>query len=176
MNTITFKNYSTMNASIKVKWAMIICCTISCMWMKNAQAQDPHFSQYFASPMTLNPSLIGKDVADWRAAINFRTQWWGSGISPYTTTTISLEKRLAPAKSTAPKSFRPKPRHQSRRAARRRVVPGRGEGARDDGEVRYRHAGRLDRAQPLPPAQQLGPDADAVHRRGAVRRRRHRDR
>lgn len=102
MNTITFKKkHSTMNNTIKTKWVMMICCTICCMWMKNAQAQDPHFSQYFASPMTWNPSFIGKDVADWRAAINFRTQWWGTGVSPYTTTTISLEKRLAPSKSSS---------------------------------------------------------------------------
>ncbi len=100
MNAITFKNHSRMNNTIKSTWVMIICCTIGCMWMNNAQAQDPNFSQYFASPMTLNPSFIGKDVNDWRAAINFRTQWWGTGFSPFTTTTISLEKRLALSKSS----------------------------------------------------------------------------
>lgn len=57
------------------------------------KAQDPHFSQYFSSPMTLNPALIGKDIADWRVLANFRSQWWGStDVAPFTTTSISLEK------------------------------------------------------------------------------------
>ncbi len=99
MNTITFKHHFKMNRYIKTQWLMIVSCTISCLWMDKAQAQDPHFSQYFASPMTLNPSLIGKNVTDWRAAINFRTQWWGTGFSPYTTSTISVEKRLSSSKS-----------------------------------------------------------------------------
>jgi type IX secretion system PorP/SprF family membrane protein len=90
-----------MNKHIKANLLMILCFTISCMWMTKVQAQDPHFSQYFASPMTVNPSFIGKDVAEWRASINFRTQWWGSLSSPFTTTTVSLEKRIALAKSNS---------------------------------------------------------------------------
>jgi type IX secretion system PorP/SprF family membrane protein len=57
-----------------------------------SQAQDPHFSQYFASPMMVNPALIGKGVSDWRAMTNYRSQWWSSTVSPFTTTTIALEK------------------------------------------------------------------------------------
>lgn len=61
-----------------------------------AKAQDPHFSQYFASPLTINPSFTGKDVTDMRVAINMRSQWWGgTNINPYTTGTFSFEKRLA---------------------------------------------------------------------------------
>jgi type IX secretion system PorP/SprF family membrane protein len=60
-----------------------------------SQAQDPHFSQYFTSPMTLNPALIGKGIADWRALANFRSQWWGStDAAPFTTFTASLEKNF----------------------------------------------------------------------------------
>jgi type IX secretion system PorP/SprF family membrane protein len=58
-------------------------------------AQDPHFSQYFTSPMTVNPALTGSGVIDWRAAINYRSQWWGGFTAPYTTTTASIEKNLA---------------------------------------------------------------------------------
>ena len=62
----------------------------------SATAQDPHFSQYFASPMTINPSYTGKDVADMRVAVNMRSQWWGgTSINPYSTATFSFEKRLA---------------------------------------------------------------------------------
>ncbi len=38
-------------------------------------AQDPHFSQFFASPLTLNPALTGKFNGDLRIAGNYRNQW-----------------------------------------------------------------------------------------------------
>lgn len=63
--------------------------------VQTGKAQDPHFSQYFASPMTLNPALIGKDVADARISTIMRAQWWGStSVQPFYTSTISVEKRL----------------------------------------------------------------------------------
>jgi type IX secretion system PorP/SprF family membrane protein len=39
------------------------------------QAQDPHFSQFFSSPMTLNPAFTGKFNGVVRAAANYRNQW-----------------------------------------------------------------------------------------------------
>lgn len=38
-------------------------------------AQDPNFSQFFASPITLNPALTGKFDGSFRVAGNFRNQW-----------------------------------------------------------------------------------------------------
>jgi hypothetical protein len=38
-------------------------------------AQDPHFSQFFASPLTLNPALTGKFDGVLRVAGNYRDQW-----------------------------------------------------------------------------------------------------
>ncbi|MFT3845540.1 MAG: PorP/SprF family type IX secretion system membrane protein [Lacibacter sp.] len=38
-------------------------------------AQDPHFSQFFASPLTLNPALTGKFNGTARVAVNYRNQW-----------------------------------------------------------------------------------------------------
>lgn len=40
-----------------------------------ASAQDAHFSQYFAAPLTLNPSLTGQFNGSLRAAAQYRTQW-----------------------------------------------------------------------------------------------------
>ena len=37
--------------------------------------QDPNFSQFFASPMTLNPALTGKFDGVYRIAGNYRNQW-----------------------------------------------------------------------------------------------------
>ncbi len=63
--------------------------------VNSANAQDPHFSQYFTSPMTINPSLMGKDVEDWRLTSTLRRQWWGGTVAPYNTYTASIEKRVA---------------------------------------------------------------------------------
>lgn len=40
-----------------------------------SQAQDPNFSQFFASPLTLNPALTGKINGNFRVAGNYRNQW-----------------------------------------------------------------------------------------------------
>jgi type IX secretion system PorP/SprF family membrane protein len=40
-----------------------------------ATAQDPNFSQFFVSPLTLNPALTGKFNGDFRIAGNYRDQW-----------------------------------------------------------------------------------------------------
>lgn len=38
-------------------------------------AQDPNFSQFFASPLTLNPAMTGKFDGVFRVAGNYRNQW-----------------------------------------------------------------------------------------------------
>lgn len=38
-------------------------------------AQDPHFSQFFSSPLTLNPAFTGKFNGNYRVAGNYRNQW-----------------------------------------------------------------------------------------------------
>ena len=42
---------------------------------ESVQAQDPAFSQFFASPLTLNPALTGKFNGTLRVAGNYRNQW-----------------------------------------------------------------------------------------------------
>ena len=54
------------------------------------RAQDPHFSQFFASPLTLNPALTGKFDGTFRVAGNYRNQWPAFN-NVYTTSTISLD-------------------------------------------------------------------------------------
>lgn len=48
---------------------------VSAALMSESMAQDPNFSQFFASPMTLNPALTGKFDGVYRIAGNFRNQW-----------------------------------------------------------------------------------------------------
>src|SRR5258708_32532688 len=54
------------------------------------EAQDPAFSQFFASPLTLNPALTGKFNGVLRVAGNYRNQW-PSINNAFVTGTISLD-------------------------------------------------------------------------------------
>lgn len=56
----------------------------------NSFSQDPGFSQFYASPLTLNPALTGKFDGLVRVAGNYRDQW--PAISKaFITSTISLD-------------------------------------------------------------------------------------
>lgn len=49
------------------------------------EAQDPHFSQFYASPLTLNPALAGSSPGNYRVAVNYRDQWRGALDNPLRT-------------------------------------------------------------------------------------------
>src|SRR5690606_6143902 len=54
----------------------IISTLLFCAFMASASvAQDPNFSQFFASPITLNPAMTGKFDGVFRVAGNYRNQW-----------------------------------------------------------------------------------------------------
>jgi type IX secretion system PorP/SprF family membrane protein len=55
-----------------------------------AFAQDPHFSQFFASPLTLNPAYTGKFDGIFRVAGNYRNQW-PTINNAFTTATASID-------------------------------------------------------------------------------------
>jgi type IX secretion system PorP/SprF family membrane protein len=57
----------------------------------SVQAQDVHFTQYYTSPLTLNPANTGLTKCDYRAAANYRTQWGVVNGKPYTTATVSAD-------------------------------------------------------------------------------------
>lgn len=60
------------------------------IFISKLQAQDPHFSQFFASPLTLNPAFTGKFNGNLRVAGNYRNQWPTINRA-YTTTTFSVD-------------------------------------------------------------------------------------
>ncbi len=49
--------------------------------------QDIHFSQFYNSPLTLNPALTGKMNGTFRFAMNYRNQWFTTvnGTTPFAT-------------------------------------------------------------------------------------------
>jgi type IX secretion system PorP/SprF family membrane protein len=63
---------------------LLIACT------RTGYAQDPHFSQFFETPLLRNPSLAGLFNGDIRINSVYRNQW-GSVTVPYQTGSIDVE-------------------------------------------------------------------------------------
>lgn len=60
---------------------------------KCVYAQDPSFSQFFSSPLNINPALTANINADWRMISNLRDQWIGPA-APYVTGSISYDRKI----------------------------------------------------------------------------------
>lgn len=63
------------------------------MSLKYSYAQDPSFSQFFSSPLNINPALTANINEKWRVISNYRNQWSGAG-NPYSTGTVSFDSKL----------------------------------------------------------------------------------
>ncbi|MBA3674754.1 MAG: PorP/SprF family type IX secretion system membrane protein [Chitinophagaceae bacterium] len=63
--------------------------------ISESHAQDPAFSQFFSSPLNVNPALTANINSDWRAMSNYRSQWMGI-TSPFVTATISYDSKILP--------------------------------------------------------------------------------
>lgn len=59
--------------------------------MVSTKAQDIHNTQYFATPLTLNPANTGLVQCDVRVSANFRQQWNSVSSNPYTTIIASYD-------------------------------------------------------------------------------------
>ena len=60
----------------------------------DATAQDPHFSQFYASPMQLNPAMTGVFEGRWRFNANYRDQWASIlETNPFRTVAASFDMR-----------------------------------------------------------------------------------
>lgn len=75
------------------KIQITIAIIVSLLTMKSSYAQDPSFSQFFSSPLNINPALTANINSDWRLISNVRDQWIGPA-SPYTTGTVSYDTKL----------------------------------------------------------------------------------
>jgi type IX secretion system PorP/SprF family membrane protein len=81
------------------KLIMIVSMAVCLLGTTKVNAQiDPHFSQYYANPLWLNPGLTGVINGDYRVSLNAKEQW--SSISnSYLTAGASFD--MAPAKNLA---------------------------------------------------------------------------
>ena len=65
---------------------MLFCLTVIISCMKLSYGQDLHFSQYFNSPLLINPANTGFEPNyDYRVGINYRNQWANVLTNPYKT-------------------------------------------------------------------------------------------
>lgn len=65
----------------------------SVVCLLSAFGQDIHFSQFNASPLTLNPALTGKLECTYRAAVNYRNQW-NAIPAPFVTYSAAFDAAL----------------------------------------------------------------------------------
>lgn len=58
-----------------------------------AKAQDPHFTQFYSAPLTVNPAYAGHFDGSLRVISNYRQQWISS-IDPLNTTSVQIDGKL----------------------------------------------------------------------------------
>ena len=68
----------------------------------SAHAQDIHFSQFYASPLTLNPSLTGNFDGLMRFGGNYRNQWASVSV-PYSTASVYTDLNMLRDKMERPR-------------------------------------------------------------------------
>lgn len=71
----------------------LVCAIALIIGALSAKAQDPNFSQFFASPLTLNPAMTGKIDGLYRIAGNYRNQW-PTINNAFTTYTASFDASI----------------------------------------------------------------------------------
>jgi len=63
----------------------------------SVKAQDYHFSQYYNTPLLLNPALTGIFEGEARAGVYYRNQWAAVMSNPYETFGLEAEMKVAEA-------------------------------------------------------------------------------
>lgn len=74
-------------------WLLFVTFLVIFLIPEKYKAQDIHYSQYFNSPMNINPALIGVFNGDLRAAANYRNQWNSANVG-YNTFTSGVDMKL----------------------------------------------------------------------------------
>lgn len=67
-------------------------------------SQDIHYSQFYNSPLNINPGMTGIFNGDIRFAANYRSQWYTDNLGSYTTFTAMADRKFYP-KDRSKKGF-----------------------------------------------------------------------
>ena len=73
--------------------AACLCLTIV-LSTGDTRAQDIHFSQFYENAILRNPALTGIFSGDYKAGVNYRSQW-GDIANPFQTVIASVESRVS---------------------------------------------------------------------------------
>ena len=89
-----FSYVKTIHTSFSMKKIVLFAAFvgIGCATVQKTLAQDIHFSQYYNSPLTLNPALAGAYM-DNRVSLNYKDQW-RSVATAYKTLAFSYDMKL----------------------------------------------------------------------------------
>lgn len=75
---------------------LVVCFTIFCT--QTISAQDPHLSQFFYTPLLVNPANTGVFNGDLRVSTTGRSQWF-TATKPYSTSYASIDAPILRSKS-----------------------------------------------------------------------------
>ncbi|MEZ4915768.1 MAG: type IX secretion system membrane protein PorP/SprF [Chitinophagales bacterium] len=82
---------------MKIRLFTLLAVLFTFLATNHLEAQDIHFSQYYASPLTLNPALTGKFDGLWRVNAIYRDQYRNAVSNnplPYMTPSFSVDFSL----------------------------------------------------------------------------------
>ncbi len=65
--------------------------TLTCQFLPG---QDLHYSQFYTSPLNLNPSMTGIFNGDTRVGLNLRSQWYSNNLARYRTGSIHADTKF----------------------------------------------------------------------------------
>lgn len=72
---------------------LIVCCGL--FFGFSSTAQDIHFTQFYMSPLNLNPALTGVNNCKTRMIVNYRNQWASAlGANAYNTYSLSYDQKM----------------------------------------------------------------------------------
>ena len=77
---------------MRIKWI----CGFFMIALAATEAQDLHHSQFYTSPLNTNPGLTGVFNGDYRAAINYRAQWFVKDLVRYSTISANADMKFFP--------------------------------------------------------------------------------
>lgn len=80
-----------MKTFTRLAWLLLV--GIVLLTTDDVKAQDIHFSQFYASPLTLNPAMTGNVKNHYRAAVTYRNQWASIPV-PFSTIVGSFDMSL----------------------------------------------------------------------------------
>jgi type IX secretion system PorP/SprF family membrane protein len=78
---------------------LVIAATAIIVIAQHATAQDQHFTQFYAAPMTLNPALTGAFEGKYRVSSIYRDQWRSVLDEPVQSFAVAGDFRFSPRRS-----------------------------------------------------------------------------